>query len=785
MKRKLLAFATSLLLLSNLQAQNLWEIISGSSDHETLTELMELVGFDAIFDTADEIDATIWAPNDAAFAALPPELVTALVEDPDALAQVLLYHVSLPTVFSGGLANGQTYPSLLGGLPLTITITSGNIFVNESQVVAPFNLDGENGGIVHSINAVMLPPDVCLEFATISTTALPNAPVNQNGLCSTVSLPFQVWAGELYQSAGYVAGVTYVASICEGPNAGAWEAQLALLDTDLNVIAFADGCELTFEVPEDGTYVIGISDLNDCGGETNAEVNNGVLSVTCIGEAGASTIWNVVQESEVHMTLEAAIEAAGLDAVLDGPGSFTLFAPTDAAFTALGTAVDDLLLDPTGALANVLLYHVVGAVALSTDLSDGQEITTLQGENVTVTISGGNVFVNGAQVTTADIETANGVVHVIDAVLLPEWCTVFTAQINNFVDVGGAPAPDANGECPVIAFTNFGVYPGEGYPVNNMVAGTEYTFSICDGVGAGVWEASIAIVNLATGALIAVDNGCEITWTAETNEDIVIVIHEQGTCGNQSTFQEVDGGSPSLTCTGVEPTTTVVDIIVGSPVHTTLASLVVAAGLVDVLSGDGPFTVFAPTDEAFDAVDPATLAALAADPFGLLTQVLTYHVAPLEALSPSLSNGQIVPTVNGENLTIGVTTEVTVGNSLVTATVTTPDLIADNGVVHVINAVLIPTTLNTANVEGLESLLVFPNPTANQFTVDINLSHNHSVTIDLVNILGQNVRSFDLGHRSHGLNRQYVDVSGLANGFYLMNITVGDSQIVTKVQVQK
>lgn len=133
-----------------------------------------------------------------------------------------------------------------------------------------------------------------------------------------------------------------------------------------------------------------------------------------------TTVVDIIVGSPDHDTLEAAVIAAGLDDDLSGAGPFTVFAPTDAAFAALpeGT-LETLLADPTGALANILLYHVVGAKAMSTDLSNGQEITTLLGKKVTVTINSEGVFINDAKVTVADIEADNGVVHVIDAVLLP------------------------------------------------------------------------------------------------------------------------------------------------------------------------------------------------------------------------------------------------------------------------------------------------------------------------------------------------------------------------------
>ena len=133
-----------------------------------------------------------------------------------------------------------------------------------------------------------------------------------------------------------------------------------------------------------------------------------------------TSVVDIVVNSADHTTLEAAVIAAELADDLSGEGPFTVFAPTDAAFAALpeGT-VASLLEDPTGALADILLYHVVGAKALSTDLSDGQMITTLNGDNIEVKFKDGKVYIDQAMVTTVDINTDNGVVHVIDAVIIP------------------------------------------------------------------------------------------------------------------------------------------------------------------------------------------------------------------------------------------------------------------------------------------------------------------------------------------------------------------------------
>jgi hypothetical protein len=113
------------------------------------------------------------------------------------------------------------------------------------------------------------------------------------------------------------------------------------------------------------------------------------------------------------------VVAAGLVETLSGEGPFTVFAPTDAAFAALPAGTLDAVLADIDLLTAILTYHVVGGTALSTDLADGQVVTTLNGADVTVTINAEGVFINDAQVVLADLLADNGVVHVIDAVLLP------------------------------------------------------------------------------------------------------------------------------------------------------------------------------------------------------------------------------------------------------------------------------------------------------------------------------------------------------------------------------
>jgi uncharacterized surface protein with fasciclin (FAS1) repeats len=119
-------------------------------------------------------------------------------------------------------------------------------------------------------------------------------------------------------------------------------------------------------------------------------------------------------------TLVAAVEAAGLVDTLKGPGPFTVFAPTDAAFAALpaGTVEDLLKPENKDKLVAILTYHVVSGKVMSTDLTEGMTAATVNGKEITITLEGG-AKVNGATISTADIEASNGVIHVIDQVILP------------------------------------------------------------------------------------------------------------------------------------------------------------------------------------------------------------------------------------------------------------------------------------------------------------------------------------------------------------------------------
>jgi uncharacterized surface protein with fasciclin (FAS1) repeats len=165
-----------------------------------------------------------------------------------------------------------------------------------------------------------------------------------------------------------------------------------------------------------------------CGGSTTTTTAVPTTTLTpgttAGAAAGTSDIVDTAVAAGTFKTLVSLIQAAGLGDTLKGAGPFTVFAPTDDAFGKVPQAtLDALAADPTGVLAKVLTYHVVPSKIMAADIKDGMKVKTVEGSELTFSIKDGQVYVNDAKVVTPDIATSNGVIHVIDSVLLPPDAT--------------------------------------------------------------------------------------------------------------------------------------------------------------------------------------------------------------------------------------------------------------------------------------------------------------------------------------------------------------------------
>jgi transforming growth factor-beta-induced protein len=250
-------------------------------------------------------------------------------------------------------------------------------------------------------------------------------------------------------------------------------------------------------------------------------------------------------------TLVAAVQAAGLVETLKGKGPFTVFAPTDEAFAKLPKGTVEALLKDVPKLKSILLYHVVPGSVMAAEVVKLKEAKTALGQSVSIAVGASGVKVDGANVVKTDICTSNGVIHVIDAVILPK-------------------------------------------------------------------------------------------------DDIVDVARKAGS-------------------------------------FKTLLAAVDAAGLTDTLRGAGPFTVFAPTDEAFAKLPAGTVEGLLKDK-AALQNILLFHVVPGKVMAAQVTKLSEAKTAQGQSVSIVVADGVKVNGAKVTKT----DVLAANGVVHVLDTVILP-----------------------------------------------------------------------------------------------
>jgi uncharacterized surface protein with fasciclin (FAS1) repeats len=678
-----------------------YDIIENNAQLNTLEAAINAAGLAETLSGAGPF--TVFAPTDAAFENLPAGLLESLLNDPDGLlTEILFYHVVSGAVESSSLEDGQVVTTVNGDV-VVITISEGLVFVNDAQVVVT-DLQADNG-IVHIIDAVLVPGPVALP--TIFEIVAGNEVHN--------TLEAAILAAGLDQDlSAEGAGLTLFAPTDDAFNAlpaGTVEALLedpAGLLTDIllyHVVgsvnassSLADGQEiitlngLTLTVTIDNGVFINEAQVI----LADIEASNGIVHVidaVLVPAEESNTVWDVIVNSEEHNTLEAAVNAAELAGALSGPGPLTVFAPTDAAFNNLpeGT-LEALLADPSGLLTEILVYHVAEGAVTSDMLMDGQQIVTLQGQSVTVTLSEGLVFINDAQVIFADIIASNGVVHVIDAVLTPAqplessvWDIIANSADHNTLEV----AIEAAGLVETLDFPGtFTVFAPTDDAFNALPAGT--IDALLADPGGLLTEillyhvvGSVALsTDLEDGQEIVTLNGASVTVTFENGN--VFINDAQVILADLT----ADNGVVHVIDVVLIPqaeTNTVLDIIVNSPDHNTLEAAVIAAELDGTLAGPGPFTVFAPTDAAFNALPAGTVDALLADPTGLLQEILLYHVVNGAALSSSLSDGDEIETVLGPQITITINADGVFVND---AEVIVFDIIADNGVVHVIDAVL-------------------------------------------------------------------------------------------------
>jgi transforming growth factor-beta-induced protein len=380
-----------------------------------------------------------------------------------------------------------------------------------------------------------------------------------------------------------------------------------------------------------------------CSGDSYAEQPDRMMS-----KADMDIVDTAVSAGEFK-TLAAALKAADLITPLKGKGPFTVFAPTDSAFAKLPAGTLEELLKPENKdqLKRILTHHVVnGEVLLK-----GDSLKTLNNDELLINDLGKEI-VNDAMIISKNIQATNGVIHVIDTVLIPtkdEECKTALKIISTAISLGVPLYNSKNEEaCALIYRSALGELMG--FPDDIVNVDSKKKIAEVFRKASGMKEES------------------KKAWAFRyVLDDIVHQLQEQ-----QALLQGDD----------------IVDTAIAAGGFDVLVSAIEKAGLTETLKGKGPFTVFAPTDQAFAKLPTKTLEdLLKPENKNKLASILTYHVVPGKIKASEVGNLSHLKTVNGESLSIKKSYgAVIVGNAMIIKT----DIDSSNGVIHVIDTVLLP-----------------------------------------------------------------------------------------------
>ena len=423
------------------------------------------------------------------------------------------------------------------------------------------------------------------------------------------------------------------------------------------------------------------------------------------------SIVDVARDAGSFSTLLTALEAAGLDATLaDEDSDFTVFAPTDEAFEALPDGTLDTLLADTDLLTDVLLYHVITDSVVGSDTALSLAGTTQLMANeakLAITVRGDALYLNESVVIDTDIEASNGVIHVIDAVLTP---TAIGEPEGSIVDLALA-SPDLTTLVTALQAADLVSALADEDALFTVFAPTDEAFAA---LGEDAIAALLADTDALTNVLLyhvvagaAVDSidatalyGEMVTMLNEADVTIDVRDGELYINDSKVIIKDIPATNGIIHVIDMvlipeseeaaEPTGTIVDIALADPQFSTLVTALEAADLVSTLADEAAvFTVFAPTDDAFALLGTDTINSLLAD-VPTLTNILTYHVIGDQAIDAATAislNGSDVEMLNGDTVSVSVQDDVLYIND---SAVIAADVVATNGVIHVIDAVLTP-----------------------------------------------------------------------------------------------
>jgi transforming growth factor-beta-induced protein len=713
------------------QTDDIVDTVIKNGNFKTLIRLLQAADLDNTLRGRGPF--TVFAPDDEAFEKISNETIDDLLkpENKEKLASILKYHV-LGGNYTAAAIKAMTLPTQIETL-LTqkfIVDTSGNSVKVNDATVTTADVFATNG-VIHIIDTVLIPPTDIVQTATNNTNfKILVTALNAASLVTTLKGPgpFTVFAPTDAAFAKLPAGV--LDELVKSENK---DSLVKILQYHVASQIYTTALTNRLALPMNITMLAGgTTRLNKNGDDIT--INDATVTQVDIFNSNGMihsidrVILPPLDIVEITLTdgnfknLTTALVAANLTVTLKGNGPFTVFAPTDAAFSKLPPGTLDDLLRPENKekLTNILTYHVLNERKTTADIKGmilPAQLNTLSGIKSIVDVNGDSVKLNTATITKADVSGTNGIVHVIDTVLLPPTDVVQTAiNDGNFkILVQAINAASLNetlrGSGPFTVFaptdTAFNKFPAG---VVDELVKPENQGSLSKIIQHHVTSQLITTASINRMAL-----PFNITMlaggTARLNKDGNTVKIDAASVTTADIYNT--NGMIHIIDSVILPPLDVVETAITSGNFQTLIKALKAADLFGTLKSTGPFTVLAPTDDAFNKLPPGTLDdLLKPENKDKLANILKYHVlgerktaADIKALTlpaqlTTLSGVKFIVDINGDSVKLN------------TATVIKADVSGTNGIIHVIDTVLLPptdvvqTAINDGNFKTLLNALI-------------------------------------------------------------------------------
>jgi len=396
-----------------------------------------------------------------------------------------------------------------------------------------------------------------------------------------------------------------------------------------------------------------------------------------------NSIFAVADSSKSFNVLTGLLRLTNLDEVLKG-GSYTVFAPTDTAFASLPPETFRALLKPENrqTLIEILKYHVVAGDMTSSSLKSGA-FKTVEGANVDVSVGSSGVTVGGATVTQADIKASNGVIHVIDKVIVPSAiATAVTSMLGPNALTPRSLSALTSSSSTTISSRSTSMSTGSG-------SSTMSPSSTSMSTGSGSTRMSSGSSSMSSGSNSMRMSSGSSSMSSGSGSTTMGNGSTSMSSGSGSTTMGSGSGSSSTTMnsSSTSANSNLVAVAASNNSFKILTAALKATGLDQKLASGGPYTIFAPTDEAFDALPEGVVEELLKpENRDTLIKILTYHVVQGEKSSSTLQSGA-TETLEGASVQVNVSSSGVMVND---AKVLQPDIQASNGIIHVIDKVILP-----------------------------------------------------------------------------------------------